>query len=108
MQVMTRAEAYANRKVKIVSNSREAPADASFFARSPPDASSFQSQGSHAAYVERIQMEDVLALDLFTGFFCGREQVRHFERAREIPSVLQYVTAKKLKSIKSVQMHPSQ
>ena len=69
MQVMTRAEACANRKVKIVSNSREAPADASFFAQSPPDASSFQSQGSQAAYMEGIQMEDVLALDLLTGLF---------------------------------------
>jgi len=62
MQVMTRAEAHGNRKIKIVSNPREAPTDACFFAQSPPDASSFQSQGCQAAYVEGIQMEDVLAL----------------------------------------------
>ena len=68
MQVMTRAEAYGNRKVKIVSNPNEATSvDSGFFAQSPRDEASCQ--GLYTGHLGGIQVEYVFALDMLTGLF---------------------------------------
>lgn len=78
MQVMTREEAYGNRKIKIVSNpSNDSPSDSGFFAQPSPNVSSFQ---GHLQFGRDIQMEYVLAFNLITGLF---EVVRMSDILRE-------------------------
>lgn len=67
MQVMTKAEACGNRKVKIVSTANQTSSgDSGFFAQLPSDATSFQ---GHSGDAESVQMDYVFALDLLSGLF---------------------------------------
>ena len=67
MQVMTKAEAYGNRKVKIVSTANQTSSgDSGFFAQLPSDATSFQ---EHSGYAGGVQMDNAFALDLLSGLF---------------------------------------
>ena len=64
MQVMTREEAYGNRKVKIVSNPNDSPSDTGFFAQPSPNVEFSSLQGR-----PQIGREYILVFDLFTGLF---------------------------------------